>query len=443
MEYIPFLNTYFGRPLTFNIESLDACIGHYKKTLYDNHKRRMQFATVLIELEKESRIVQEFKKIWEMKWVQERLPNCEPYPRLAFPNHSPHFLPESLISVICEQLPINLSFLNDLSKEHENRPYAINIGDDILADLDWKFLSVNIIVDNEKEILKYFERYLPFERFPKIEVPSKNRDIETIIQYYKDKKTVVADAEIKAQEELDLIFLSNEIEMHPATHLEKRPSSESNNVNLLVFEELNKSGSLAIPKNFWELLIFFRLEAASSKLRGELIMPHDSPEVLENFDVFKENKSHPLRLYDHQSIINFGEKFRGKKVLDVILNGESESLFWYINNLDHFLFDPRVFIVEKVIQEKRLIERNAMSKEDCGVIPLSYQTTFNHNLSKLKAYMKREDEERRFGREYLAMAWEEPNYDRDNFDALTDGQLGSFDDFIGSSDDVDIWSGRY
>lgn len=34
------------------------------------------------------------------------------------------------------------------------------------------------------------------------------------------------------------------------------------------------------------------------------------------------------------------------------------------------------------------------------------------------------------------------NSDRDYFDAMTDGQLGSYDDFEGSSDDIDNWAGR-
>jgi hypothetical protein len=32
------------------------------------------------------------------------------------------------------------------------------------------------------------------------------------------------------------------------------------------------------------------------------------------------------------------------------------------------------------------------------------------------------------------------NYEKLYFDAVTDGQLGNFDDFAGNIDDVDIWS---
>src|SRR5690606_5439611 len=35
-----------------------------------------------------------------------------------------------------------------------------------------------------------------------------------------------------------------------------------------------------------------------------------------------------------------------------------------------------------------------------------------------------------------------PDYDRMYFDAMSDGQLGDYDDFDGSSDWIDDWSGR-
>jgi len=34
----------------------------------------------------------------------------------------------------------------------------------------------------------------------------------------------------------------------------------------------------------------------------------------------------------------------------------------------------------------------------------------------------------------------EPDYDRDYFDAMTDGQLGDYDDFDGNIDDIDTWA---
>ena len=125
MNQFPHYNTRFGRPLIFSYQSMVNSARHYYHTLGESHKERLSYLSLLEQFEKGSMVVQKFKRIRESSWVQDLPPRKGIFDIYAFPDYSPHFLPTFLISVISDRLPINLTFLQQLSNESGNISFSI------------------------------------------------------------------------------------------------------------------------------------------------------------------------------------------------------------------------------------------------------------------------------------------------------------------------------
>jgi tetratricopeptide (TPR) repeat protein len=148
-------------------------------------------------------------------------------------------------------------------------------------------------------------------------------------------------------------------------------------------------------------------------------------EKLENGKDFIEEEENVNKLREYQSnyIIGFG-KHEGKELSSVICE-DPEYVLWCIINLDHFFIEKFLFLNREfkneflylLAIEHNLIKEKIMEK-------WMSNKNFNYNKSRENYHAERR------------------NYDRDTFDALTDGQMGDWDDFGGDFDDVMNWLGK-
>ncbi|MBK7339563.1 MAG: tetratricopeptide repeat protein [Saprospiraceae bacterium] len=146
---------------------------------------------------------------------------------------------------------------------------------------------------------------------------------------------------------------------------------------------------------------------------------------LENEDELTEEEENANKLMEYQSNyrVGFGN-YEGQN-LSSIINEDPEYVLWCIINLDHFSINKALFLNPKLRNE-----------------PL-FLSALEHNLIKEQIIEKWTpgDDDYDYGSrdEYYD---DYHDYERDTFDALTDGQLGDWDEFGGDIDDIMTWLGR-
>lgn len=156
------------------------------------------------------------------------------------------------------------------------------------------------------------------------------------------------------------------------------------------------------------------LEKISYSVPSCVLKHKDNPEPTE--DEINANK---LMKYLSTYKIGFGN-YTGDTIKEV-LEKDPHYLLWCIVNLHHFA------ISNSLLMDKRFIEDEL------------YLKAIEINLMKTKLiedWTPEQDEDSSYG------GYDDNDYDRDTFDALTDGQLGDWDDFGGDVDDARAWAGR-
>lgn len=161
-------------------------------------------------------------------------------------------------------------------------------------------------------------------------------------------------------------------------------------------------------------------------------------------DLLKNSNSWADRLIGNESLDDFNiKKFSVDRNKPELAGGNPEYIEWCIKNVNDFfieidqieelqLLDVYRFIgievshkIDDIYEYKPTIriEKYLFSKETTEI----NQKKFNS----YSVHIESDDHE-----------FKNRNYDRDTFDAMTDGQLGDYDDFDGDIDDVMIWAGR-
>jgi broad specificity phosphatase PhoE len=127
-----------------------------------------------------------------------------------------------------------------------------------------------------------------------------------------------------------------------------------------------------------------------------------------------------MKFYDLNTILNFG-KFEGETIKEVA-EIQPSYLDWCAINLDHFYID------EGEIEELK------------GINPgFSFSEEAKEKLA--EKYGNWEDEQEYYADYENPYDYNQPDYyqdyERDTFDALTDGQYGSYDDWRENGGDLD------
>ena len=126
-----------------------------------------------------------------------------------------------------------------------------------------------------------------------------------------------------------------------------------------------------------------------------------------------------MKFYDLDSVLNFG-KFEGKTIKEVA-ELQPSYLDWCAINLEHF------YIVEYQMEElKSICPEFTFSEEAKGKLVEKYEAWENEQ----EDYPDYEN----------SGDYDQPDYqdyERDTFDALTDGQYGSYDDWSENGGDID------
>ena len=130
-----------------------------------------------------------------------------------------------------------------------------------------------------------------------------------------------------------------------------------------------------------------------------------------------------MKLYDLHTTFTFGQ-YQGKSLQDVILNVGWNYIEWCILNLDHFALSEEVF-------------------NTYTVFVVGDHTVIETHEAKIQEFMKEEDVEEPEQEHGILLKSHDVkfikrftnhkrDYERDTFDALTDGTCGDYEDFESS-----------
>lgn len=119
-----------------------------------------------------------------------------------------------------------------------------------------------------------------------------------------------------------------------------------------------------------------------------------------------------MKFYDLKTEFTFG-KFEGK-TMEEVLNLQPDYIDWCAKNLDHF------YISDETINELKALKPDFLLTQEASEI-------LNSKYEKWDSERDDYDDNDNF----------EPDYDRDTFDALTDGQYGDYDDWRENGGDFD------
>jgi len=120
-----------------------------------------------------------------------------------------------------------------------------------------------------------------------------------------------------------------------------------------------------------------------------------------------------MKAYELDTPLTFG-KYKGYDLLQVFINDPS-YIDWCIRKLDHFTLEEWVY--DELLEHKPDFEFSAES------------------LEKLRSNWEPEDDYWDFDPHENDDPYED--WERDSFDAMTDGQYGSYDDFMENGGDWD------
>ena len=149
-------------------------------------------------------------------------------------------------------------------------------------------------------------------------------------------------------------------------------------------------------------------------LLDNILYDEDLPDELNNYTCLYLNWS--------SNIFEFGP-YKGEPLLVVIKN-DPEYVFHCIINIGYFFIDHSLFLNTNLQIQPNFFE------------------ALEHNLIKGIIYRDENHFNEPINLDNYNSPFTQNESDRDTFDALTDGQLGDWEDFDGDIDDVITWSGR-
>lgn len=158
----------------------------------------------------------------------------------------------------------------------------------------------------------------------------------------------------------------------------------------------------------------------SNCLRNNKITPKYSPTDFGNYDDFQV-----FKICDQNYIFEFG-KYQGSLLKDIIINDTCYILLLICKN-QHFTLN------KSILCDKTFIKYDIF-EEALELNLIKLLLIENAGLKTLKDQPWHED--------YSDDRYEHKQFRKDTFDALSDGQLGDYDDYEGDMDDVSDWSGR-
>jgi len=161
-----------------------------------------------------------------------------------------------------------------------------------------------------------------------------------------------------------------------------------------------------------------------------------------------------MKLYRPSTVIEFG-KFEGYTISEVIMK-EPDYVFWCLDNLDHFVISIGCLELLNTYFEDKKNHFQSFIKPDSPIgqqlkergtilgIPKEYVKERDAEWMLINKKLMRYDEfaeNQTRGKQYK-YSQADSRIERENFDALTDGQFGSWEDFDGDIDDVLMMLGR-
>jgi len=260
----------------------------------------------------------------------------------------------------------------------------------------------NAKLEKYENAIKHYKRYL--------EANPQENGIKNIIIIY--EKIITIEILIKAEKvynEGDFIRAKALFEDYFAT--ENNISENDLKIYLLSVLKINNPDISIDETN----PIYYRLNALKTSYTEKV---KNGGKLIE--DEINANK---LLMYLSNYTIGFGI-YEGENLSSIISN-DPEYVLWCIINLDHFSINKILFTNPKFKNEP--------------LFPLAIE----HNLIKEKILEKWKTAEDEYKNCYHNESYDDDNeYDRETFDALTDGQYGDYDDFEGDIDDVMTWLGK-
>ena len=159
--------------------------------------------------------------------------------------------------------------------------------------------------------------------------------------------------------------------------------------------------------------------------------------------LFKKGTTFLERLVGVTSFEEFIAIKKGEHNTNDICGGSPEYINWCINTIEWFYIDPDDLeeLIEMPVFRFKEMEVKFKIEDIYSYKPHFYTEQYQFPIPTVEKNR----------RKYELM--EEDNFeekdddnssdsDRDHFNAMSDGQLGDYDDFEGNSDDISNWSGR-
>jgi uncharacterized protein (DUF3820 family) len=150
-----------------------------------------------------------------------------------------------------------------------------------------------------------------------------------------------------------------------------------------------------------------------------------------------------IKVFQNDYYIKFG-KYKGRFFSDIIVNKDFNYLKWVIKNVISFSIPPHILHELDLNEDLKLLNigkfllRNDVSY-NINTQLYELNNKKNHYIDS-EYYLNEDYEEDDFYDYTPNINYDRDDYDRDYFDTMTDGQMGNYDDFSGTLDDIDTWS---
>ncbi len=148
------------------------------------------------------------------------------------------------------------------------------------------------------------------------------------------------------------------------------------------------------------------------------------PEIFYNLDSRDILESEDFKIFYSNSVLDSG-KYKGSVISDIIAS-DPNYIFGGVTSNVHFILAKSLFYDKRLITNKLYKYALAANLIKLHIIEKWKLKTIENQPYRVIDYS--EDDPKQ--------------YKRDTFDALSDGQLGDYDDYDGDIDDVSDWSGR-
>lgn len=140
--------------------------------------------------------------------------------------------------------------------------------------------------------------------------------------------------------------------------------------------------------------------------------------------IYRKNLLH-LKIYDDYNQFDFG-KYKGNSICSILDSNEYSYIEWCIENVTSFALNPKLTLDYASQISHRALEINLVKYIFMDEVKQEWGNIRRRIAIKRQRQYDEDAEDRAIRRER----------DRDNFDALTDGQYGNFEDWDGDFDNL-------